>query len=110
MTNDQIRIAIAELRGWKYIDNVYGEPSRPDMQYRAGMWHLFENGDIKESGDLPNYPEDLNACREAVMSKPKIFRERFQILLTQRANSKNLLIVELTALDWSEVFLDSERE
>lgn len=54
MTNEQIRIKIAESLGWKKVKDF--------------KWN--ENGKIRlpkhwvSSSDLPNYPEDLNACAE----------------------------------------------
>lgn len=56
MNNDQIRIAIAGVCGWKW----HGDPSwpkHPDGYY----WKIEGRFDYKS---LPNYPEDLNACAE----------------------------------------------
>lgn len=54
MTNDEIRIKIAEACGWTHVEKeeggaVYGYP-------KTNSCRLFA---------IPNYPEDLNAMHEA---------------------------------------------
>jgi len=65
MTDDQIRIAIAESCGWRLVEGYYKDGSvagkswvRPDG---IGM-------------PLPDYPNDLNAMHEAEAAlKPELF-------------------------------------
>lgn len=69
MTDQEIRIEIAECCGWKWV-GMHGSK-------KHGYWYLNlkqENMPIAESGkfggatpsySLPNYPEDLNAMHEA---------------------------------------------
>ena len=54
MTDEQMRIAIAEACGWEVISNTLCNV-KPD-----------KNGDpeIEPIAPLPDYPEDLNACAE----------------------------------------------
>lgn len=54
MTNEEIRIKVAEAMGWEVISDTLCNV-KPD-----------KNGDpeIEPIAPLPNYPEDLNACAE----------------------------------------------
>ena len=52
VTNDQIRIAVAELCGWKKIS----------CDCEGQLWGFFP-GNSYES-EVPNYPESLDACAE----------------------------------------------
>lgn len=54
MTNDEMRIAVAESLGWAEITGRFGVPpvGNPNTPLRA----------------LPNFPSDLNAINEAVRS------------------------------------------
>lgn len=57
LTDEEIRIKVAEARGWKH----YG---------CTGCAHLpcicteYIAPDAETIGEVPNYPEDLNACAE----------------------------------------------
>lgn len=58
MTKDEMRIAIAEACGWKY--------TRIEADGESLGWVSPEGGCLQDAPDcFPNYPEDLNAMREA---------------------------------------------
>lgn len=64
MKSEEIRIAIAEYLGWteiKFQPNPYEEKSFPDY------WGLIrhQGNEYTTQHRVPNYPEDLNAMREA---------------------------------------------
>lgn len=61
MDKEKQRIAIAEARGWKRCDKC-GTTLTGDA-----IWHLKGHGFSLQS-QLPNYPEDLNAMREALLT------------------------------------------
>lgn len=58
MTDQEIRIAVAEARGWKWVKGT-------GWMFRSKLTHTpahFE-GKLKNYCDiLPNYPNDLNVC------------------------------------------------
>ena len=68
MTDDQIRIAIAEWCGWKFIvsHDVMGK-AVPDRWIKDEMEYF-------EDHPFPDYPNDLNAVHEAEKSL-----DRFQV-------------------------------
>lgn len=60
MTNDQIRQRIAEICGW--MDIKFEQPRGEDEEKWCGV---FTSQGIRLShGELPNYPESLDACHE----------------------------------------------
>lgn len=65
MTNEEIRIKVAEAMGWEVISDTLCNV-KPD-----------KNGDpeIEPIAPLPNYPESLNACAE--FEKTLTDREHF---------------------------------
>lgn len=63
MTNDEIRIAVADLCGWKKHMRIgRGFSGRPTSE---DGW-LMPNGTFVRGGSQfpPNYPESLDACAE----------------------------------------------
>jgi hypothetical protein len=63
MTNEHIRIKVAEACGWKQI---------PKGKFYSGKWHA---GDMWDFKDLPpDFPNDLDACAE--MEKTLLNAER----------------------------------
>jgi hypothetical protein len=77
MTNERMRIVIAESLGWK-LKNLIGLISKQPTHYYAWFIHTDLNGDMpicicsthrtKEDAArcLPNYPASLDACAEAI--------------------------------------------
>lgn len=65
MTNEQIRIAIAEKCGWVRLERSTGIITKypVDTARSAKLWWLDSYG--KVAYWVPNYPEDLNAMHEA---------------------------------------------
>lgn len=56
MTPHEQRMAISDWMGWKMID-AYAHT----VQW-AGRWVEGNNNPIETATEIPNYPEDLNAC------------------------------------------------
>jgi len=60
LTDEEIRIKVAELCGWKSI-----EPYKPEgCQLYKDLFGLKRG----RFGQIPNYPQDLNACHKVVNS------------------------------------------
>jgi hypothetical protein len=56
MTNDEIRIAVAELRGWRNVER---------LKDTNGRWAIVGmTGNRNYRIPVPNYPESLDACSE----------------------------------------------
>lgn len=68
MTKEQMRIAIAEKCGWKYVEGeepLYGRPFY-QAHWLSPKGRKYETDwRSKTTTGLPNYPEDLNAMHEA---------------------------------------------
>ena len=63
MTNEQIRIAVAELCGWRLErDSVHWAVFDTNGDQRFISWMDYNEG--RHAALLPNYPESLDACRE----------------------------------------------
>ena len=60
MTDEQMRIAIAEACGWTKIDRYIGQEKMSEGLLK-GQNPKYKKGKKEE---LPNYPLDLNACAE----------------------------------------------
>jgi hypothetical protein len=64
MTDEEMRIAIAEACGWK-------KPDDPEvMKFKVGWtsaekWWMCPGGVLRLKHDIPDYLNDLNAMREA---------------------------------------------
>lgn len=64
MTDEQMRIAIADACGWK-------KPDDPEvMKFKVGWtsaekWWMCPKGVLRLKHDIPNYLNDLNAMHEA---------------------------------------------
>lgn len=70
MTNDEIRIAVAEELGWELAPIAQNKLQK--------TWQ--RNGVTQE---LPDFPNDLNACHEMekTLEDPEIHRERYRLEL-----------------------------
>lgn len=68
MTKDEIRIEVAKAMGWhifKYPQGGYAlRDAKGDDVRRTHAWDANELTWNEVLNDLPNFPEDLNACRE----------------------------------------------
>lgn len=60
MTDEQMRIAIAEACGWSEIDRYIGQEKMPEGLLK-GQNPKYKGGKKEE---LPDYLNDLNACAE----------------------------------------------
>lgn len=101
MTPEAQRLAIAEVHGWIDTGNSwkgYHCWTHPDGTASYGQ---------KEDrfSCVPNYPNDLNAIREAVLEQGTTFAVSVSWLLQKRAVEKAIPWTLLTAEDWSEAFL-----
>lgn len=92
MTNQELRIAVADADGWINIHE----------------FHEKLYGDFKMSTDIlaPNYPEDLTAIHAAVNRKDSEFRRKFDNAQCFQALRLGKVFCELTAKDWCEVFVE----
>ena len=59
LSDDEIRVRVAQAAGWQILD----VPANP-LPYWNDQRGVFVGGGTHQP--LPNYPADLNACREAV--------------------------------------------
>jgi hypothetical protein len=114
MTPEAQRIAIAKACGWK-------EPDHPEvMKFKVGWsmpekWWMCPQGVLRFKHDMPDYLNDLNAAREAVLSLPKGQRKSYVNELqdiVQRDNDDALVQPDLdfywcnaSAKQMSEAFL-----
>ena len=65
MTNEEIRIKVAELCGWINVHEAgTREISEPLMDKGFGLVGFRLGQPAKQLEQIPNYPEDLNACHE----------------------------------------------
>ncbi len=97
MTNDEIRIAIAETVGWKDVRFIGDDacitgikPNYPDYPNPARF-------------ELPNYPSDLNAMHEVVMAQDKAFRKVMRFWLYELTDQMSAH--DATALQRAEAYL-----
>lgn len=68
MTNEEIRIKVAEKMGWKQIEVFESSFADPSKQVSRGLkWHHPKGFECH----LPNFPESLDACREFECTLPE---------------------------------------
>ena len=81
---------------------MYQSPSQipADVEF----WVL--NGKFCQLSDLPDYLNDLNAMHAAVQSQTPSFRSTFDSRLHDKTIMGGKLVVDLTAQDWADVFVD----
>ena len=76
MTNEEINIAIAEACGWRIAGRVL-----PEYKESATACWIRPNGDEWQEESLPDYCNDLNAIRDAVMTLPENKRVLYGVRL-----------------------------
>lgn len=91
MTQEQIRIIIAEACGWKHEFN--GDHENPE-------WYWIPPDDPDGNGEAPDYPNDLNAMHEAEKSKvtvPSFWQPYQQNLehVIRRSRGQNSIIAKI---------------
>lgn len=102
MTNEQIRIAVAEALGWECYEGVYvkGDGSTP---------RVMGDAPHKVYDLIPNYPESLDACAEFENDAPEDYWiELWRVVLGHKAvmNEANLaLFGKATPLQRCEALL-----
>jgi hypothetical protein len=99
MTEQEQRIAIAEICGWK-------RPSDGTTEY----WWDGKNRYSVHISKLPDYIHDLNAMQSAVLSQPPEFRARFNELQENVCITRKCIMAELLAEDWAILFLQVKRD
>jgi len=62
MTTQEIRIAVAELCGWRQT-GAQCEPGQNEVKHFSRNYGIAREQRLLEY-ELPNYPESLDACRE----------------------------------------------
>lgn len=88
MTDEQMRIAIAEACGWK-----------PD---KRGLGWLSPHGYYAPE---PDYLNDLNAMHAALKAQTQEFRAEFDRLIHAIADGKHILVTDFEAKDWARCFI-----
>ncbi len=71
MTDNEIRIAIAEKCGWERATNAY------DMDGPM----FWKDGILFKSSGLPDYPNDLNAMHEAEKVFTNLYAQQYSLFL-----------------------------
>lgn len=98
MNKEAQRIAIAEACGWQKCG---WSPSWSDKERKLFQW----------DSDLPDYPNDLNAMREAVNMLPPDLRDKYWQHLAEIVNREHRMAttwwlgLTSTAVQQSEAFL-----
>lgn len=112
---DQLRVMLAEIRGWKHrlatrkepierggfrLPNAFGEPIE-------AWWHETEAPGVYTSP--PNYPRDLNACHEVRCSLKGFDSDLFadvlcQIIKPNHINGRRNESLGSPQLSWPGVF------
>lgn len=77
MKEEQINIAIAEACGWKKLTVPLEDDLGPIGDMTTTKWKRPSNpyGYVDPTSSVPNYCNDLNAMREAIMSLPSGVRD-----------------------------------
>lgn len=66
-TDDELRVQVAELMGWTVERGVYSVGDQGEKIFDCGTPPGGNTADLKR--DLPDYPNDLNACRDFEQSR-----------------------------------------
>lgn len=97
LTNDEIRVMIAELRGWK--------PCHKGCDGRT--WRPPDDSGCQPH--LPNYPADLNACRDAWQPLTYAYKLAFGSMLRhiveQSGGDEVTWLEGATARQWCEAYV-----
>lgn len=85
LPDDELRVMLAELCGWKKLASP-----EPLLWTRDGVQHVVghapwrgPDGRLKQDEDLPNYPQDLNACHELEVTLDEDQYKHFALLLVK---------------------------
>jgi hypothetical protein len=110
MTNEQINIAIAEVRGWTdcvFVESLKLTKGLPPPN-NPPIYGAYENG----MAQLPNYCKDLNAMHEAEKGLPENRKTRFAFMLAQVLDTSptvdlndQFLNIHATAIQRAKAFL-----
>lgn len=117
MKKEKMRRKIALLLGWKF--NPDSEDFCYGMQFKPATWespcgnHEFEDQYLDEgcngAWEMPNWPEDLNACHEMEMSLTDEGRKEMRVEMGEAIMRNGAVkltgIVHATALQRCEAFL-----
>jgi hypothetical protein len=109
MTDNEIRVAISEVRGWKNIRQtafgLFGSLPSSDLSIMSDEYLC--------SGPVPNYPQDLNAMHEVVMTLDRktlaysnYCSHLHQIVAIQnsKSNEPGIQAIDATAAQRAEAF------
>lgn len=125
MTDEQIRIKVAEACGWVWyrIPNtqrdarIYRMLAHPDIheyEGQAASWLVRADGSERvcnteymwREGFIPNYPADLNAMHDAEATLTSGYWDRYAQWLRELTHSnRRFLIAHATARQRAEAFL-----
>ncbi len=105
MSPDKQRIAIAEACGWKDENRQWeGHHLWTDPKGIEGYCGNTWPDTASKASCLPDYLHDLNAMHAAVAAQEPLFREMFNDRLYLLGKSRDLLMCDMTAKDWADVF------
>lgn len=92
MTDEQMRVAIAECCGWKHLE---ADEAQDGFRDEDGVWHNMP----------PDYPNDLNAMHEAEKTLDEISAYEYANALDCICGETRFLLCHATARQKSEAFL-----
>lgn len=108
MTDPELRKAVAELRGWKPPGSIERDTEvnqrADDIKFAANAnnWWLTPTKSLSSIDLAPDYPNDLNAIREAVYALEPVFERPHYVLQLRRivARDEGFLTNGLQLPDW----------
>jgi hypothetical protein len=106
MSEQEQRIAIAEVLGWKgpkhpgTLDRIKTWPFSHDKE----LWVIDPSGAIVSVHSIPDYPHDLNACHEMEKTLKPSMRFRYVRLIERIAAQANGFEVCKQQMDDAVVF------
>lgn len=82
MTNEEIRIKVAEAMGWNLCPAEIAGPAA--RLFNGDVWYRHaESHTIATTDQLPNYPESLDACAEFEKTLTWEEQEVFKVRLSR---------------------------
>lgn len=105
MTPDEKRIRIGLINGASWQTNGSGWTYLSFGKTFDPIDNPIDRKKIVISNSVPNYPKDLNAIRNAIMSRCSPERIAIQAELIKIAAAKGIFLVECSAEMWADAFL-----
>lgn len=105
MTNNEIRITIAELCGWKRVTSPHEKNGMLVSNNTADKTVWVHDKESAPHLSPPDYLNDLNAIHSALSVKSKEFRNQFDIQMHNYCSGRGILWCEADAKDYAIMFL-----